>query len=338
MVLKMRSANIFFIAMIIVSLCSCSCTNGNPPSENGEKPPPPSDMVYSMKGVGIDLPKDDFIEMQRAGIKILATEWGMEQDVNEVLRFLDQAQAAGLKVVMDGGFSYTAWGFTDDDWESLPQGKKPVWQKGRVQNWIKQLKDHPAISAWDICNEFGENLPCGAGMENSNWPQSMITIEQLKQARADVLAVDSSRPIHIRMYEWDCNDMPGYIKTLLNDGIPDIISLNLYSNYTENGNLQWPEIVKEAGPCCVQYIKKQSPATVVWISLAAFEEQELFQRPSPAELTRDIEYAKQINNINGISFFCWGPMNQWDPVNHWYLPQTGADLWEVIQRGIQQHT
>ena len=77
-----------------------------------------------------------------------------------------------------------------------------------MQNWIKAIKDHPAIYAWDICNEFGENLPSGAGMQNSDWPKSMITTDQLRQARADVLAVDDTRPIHVRMYEWDSDEMP----------------------------------------------------------------------------------------------------------------------------------
>jgi hypothetical protein len=258
----------------------------------------------------------------------------MEEDIGRVRRFLDQAQAAGLKVVMDGGFSYTAWGFTDDDWDHLPPGKMPIWQKERVQNWIKQLKDHPAIYAWDICNEFGENLPGGADMENSTWPESRITLEQLKQAKTDVLEVDNSRPIHVRMYEWDCNDIPIYIKALLDDVIADIISLNLYSNYLENGRLQWPEVVREAGSCCVAAIKKQSPDTNVWISLAAFQDRQLFSRPSSDDLERDIEFALEINDVDGISFFCWGPVNQWDVVNDWYLPQTGNDLWQVIKQQV----
>jgi hypothetical protein len=288
-----------------------------------------------MKGVGIDLPQQDFIAMKYAGIDILATEWGMEEDVNRAMVFLAQANAAGLKVVMDGGFSPRAWGFTDDDWGHLPKGKRPVWQKEKVQKWIMALKNHPAIIAWDICNEFGENLPSGAGAGCPDWPNGRITISQLKQARADVLAVDPTRPIHARMYGWDIGDMPLHVSSLLENRIADIISLNLYSNYLDKGKLQWPGVIKDGGAYFVDSIKSKAPGTKVWMSVAAFE-YPLFQRPTGSSLSRDMKYALQIDDLDGVSFFCWGPVSQWDGKSNWYLPETGADLWEVIEREIKQ--
>jgi len=296
----------------------------------------PRQISFSMKGVGIDLPQQDFIAMKTAGIDILATEWGMEEDASKARMFLDQAGAAGLKVVMDGGFSSRAWGFSDDDWEKLPKGKQPVWQKEKVQTWIMALKDHPAIIAWDICNEFGENLPSGAGMENSDWPNTRITTEQLIQAKADVLAADPGRPIHVRMYGWDIGAMPPHVSSLLENRVADIISLNLYSNYMEKGKLQWPDVINDGGAYFVDSIKSKAPETKVWMSIAAFEYSRVFQRPTPDSLSRDMEYALQINDLDGISFFCWGPVNQWDEKSNWYLPKTGADLWEIIQREIKQ--
>lgn len=293
-------------------------------------------IVYSMKGVGIDLPNDDFVKMKKAGIDIISTEWGMEEDVNMARHFLDQAHAAGLKVVMDGGFSYTAWGFTQDDWEYLPRGKRPMWQKEKVQTWIKTLKDHPAIYAWDISNEFGENLPSGVAAKNTEWPATRITTEQLKQAKADVLAVDPSRPIHARMYEWDEENVPEHVKGLLENKIADIISLNLYSNYLEDGELQWPDVIMDVGASRVAGIKKMAPGTVVWLSLAAFEYHGLFGRPTVSSLNRDFDEALKINNLDGISFFCWGPVDEWDPTCNWYLPETGADLWNAIQINIKK--
>ncbi|MCX6004951.1 MAG: hypothetical protein NT082_04695 [Chloroflexi bacterium] len=292
-------------------------------------------MVYSMKGVGIALPNEDFVKMKKAGIDIISAEWGMEEDVSKARTFLDQAYAAGLRVVMDGGFSYTAWGFIVDDWDNLPRGKRPVWQKEKVQSWIKALKDHPAIYAWDISNEFGENLPSGAGMKNSDWPASRLTTAQLKQAKADVLEVDSSRPIHARMYEWDEDVVPEHIKGLLENRIADIISLNLYSNYLEDGKLQWPDVIKDVGASRVEGIKKMAPGTTVWLSIAAFEYHGLFGRPTVASLNRDFKEVLKICNLDGISFFCWGPVNEWDPSCNWYLPKTGADLWNAIQQNIK---
>jgi hypothetical protein len=291
-------------------------------------------MVIGMKGVGISLPDKDFVEMKESGIAVLSTEWGMEQDVASARAFLDQAYKAGLKVVMDGGFSASAWGFTDDDWDILPQGKRPVWQKERVQSWIKTLKDHPAIYAWDICNEFGENLPSGAITGNSEWPGSMVTIEQIRQAKADVKAADPTRPILIRMHGWDMGEMPRYVSAVLDNKIADIISLNLYSNYLVEGKLEWPDVIAEGGKYYVDAIKNKIPGTSVWVSLAAFEYLDIFQRPTTADIERDIREALLIKDIEGISFFCWGPVDQWDSQDDWYLPKTGRDIWKEIQWDI----
>jgi len=324
------------IILAVVMLIS-GCMQSVFPKEEPVSPPVQTDshpVLFGMKGVAINLPQKDFDDMKKAGIEVLATEWGMEEDVGQARAFLDQAQKAGLKVVMDGGFSAFAWGFTNDDWDNLPAGKRPVWQKHRVKEWINALKEHPAIYAWDICNEFGENLPSGAGMKNSDWPESMITIEQIKQAKADVLEADPTRPIHVRMYGWDIGEMPAHVNALLENRIADIISLNLYSNYLSHGELQWTTVIKDAGIYFVDAIKQKSPGVKVWVSLAAFQYPQLFQRPTVDSLSRDIDNSAAIKNIDGITFFCWGPVSQWDDKGDWYLPVTGRDLWQTIQLRI----
>jgi hypothetical protein len=336
----MENHKMLAILTIVVLISGCK----TPLSPNTETIIPPTapviqkepshTLIFGMKGVAIELPQEDFDDMKKAGIDILATEWGMEEDVGKTIVFLDKAHSAGLKVVMDGGFSARAWGFTDEDWNHLPAGKRPVWQKDRVQEWIMALKDHPAVYAWDICNEFGENLPSGAGVENSDWPQSMITIEQIKQAKADVHAADPTKPIHIRMYGWDIGKMPSHISVLLDNKIADIISLNLYSNYLDQGNLQWPTVIADAGGYFVDSIKQKAPGVKIWISLAAFQYTKIFQRPTTQSLMRDINNSALIKNLDGITFFCWGPVSQWDDKGNWYLPTTGADLWRAIQLGI----
>jgi hypothetical protein len=134
------------------------------------------------------------------------------------------------------------------------------------------------------------------------------------------------------MYGWDIGKMPDHVKGLLENRIADTISLNLYSNYLYKGKLQWPTVIKDAGAYFVSNIKKIAPGTVVWLSIGAFEEASLFQQPSSAELSRDLANAGQIPDLDGITFFCWGPVNQWDITNTWYLPRTGADLWSVIKQ------
>jgi len=269
---RYRMVNVIVAAMMGILLL-----NGCLATAPIEKTP---DRVFSMKGVGIDIPQQDFTDMKNAGISVITTEWGMEQDIGKVREFLDGAQKAGLKVIVDGGFSYTAWGFTDDDWDQLPAGKKPVWQKERVQAWINALKAHPAIYAWDISNEFGENLPGGVAAANSDWTATMISIDQLKEAKADVLASDSTRPVHARMYGWDIGKMPPHIQAMLENKIADLISLNLYSNYLSEGELQWPDVIADAGEYFVQSIKQKAPGTRVWVSLPAFEYLNIFRRPT----------------------------------------------------------
>lgn len=285
-----------------------------------------------MKGVGIDIPPADFTKIKNAGIEILTTEWGMEKDITKVKNFLDKAQAAGLKVVMDGGFSYTAWGFVDDDLDNLPRGKRPVWQKERVQSWVKALKDHPAVFAWDICNEYGENLPSGAAAKNSEWPRTANTLEQLRQARNNVLQIDPRKPIIIRTYEWELAEPPFGVHRPFEAGIAEIVMLNLYSNYLENNKLQWPDIIEDVGAKCVKVIKATDSNARIWVSVSAFEQPPIFKKPTAANLTGDIEETLKIPDVDAIAFFAWGPSQEDKP---WYLPQTGPELWEAIKRNIR---
>lgn len=289
----------------------------------------------TMKGVDINIPREDFFMMKSAGIDILTTEWGMEVSISRAESFLDKADAAGLKVILDGGFSYSAWGFSAADWDNLPEGKKPIWNRGKVQKWVKALKDHPAVFGWDICNEAGENLPSGPHAKNSQWPSTAITSKQLKWARIDVLQIDQDKPILIRMYAWDSSENTFGTYKSMDAGLADIVMLNIYSNYMQNDQLQWPEIIQDIGANNVETIKTADPDAQIWVALAAFEDSNIFQRPAPASLTRDIEETLEIPHVDGIAFFAWGPLYPQDTGSTWYLPQTGADLWEVIQHSIR---
>jgi hypothetical protein len=345
----------FIIIVLALILPAGACVD-NQPTENGsishpadsvstpgvdntdnqtiEKP----DLVFSMKGVGIDIPAQDFTDMKEGGIEVLTTEWGMEEKVKKARAFLDKAYNAGLMVVMDAGFSYTAWGFSSDDWEDLPPGKEPEWQKDRVQEWVKEFKDHPAVFGWDICNEFGENLPTGAAAENTRWPETAITVDQLKQARADILEIDPDKPILIRMNHQSFEKRFGYIEHNFAPGIAEIVMLNLYSNYMENGRVVWSDAIKLVGQEDIDALNNIDPSTRVWIALAAFEDKGLFDRPSPENLLNDIEETYKLKDNSGVGFFCWGPTypdSRFGKI--WYLPESGPDLWKVIKFAIEDY-
>ncbi len=81
---KMALKMLLSISLAPLLLSNTTCVT--PPENTVTK-------VVIMKGVGIDIPQDDFIKMKSAGIDILTTEWGMEESVNNVKLFLDRAHA-----------------------------------------------------------------------------------------------------------------------------------------------------------------------------------------------------------------------------------------------------
>jgi hypothetical protein len=204
-----------------------------------------------------------------------------------------------------------------------------------VQEWVQALKDHPAVYAWDICNEFGENIPSGSYSKNSKWPDTRITLEQLLKVRADVLEIDPDKPLLIRMYSWDLDDIHSLNNEVIKAGIADIVMLNFYSNYLMGGELAWPTALSDAAEDHINMVKKLSPNVEVWIAVAAFEQPGLFQKPTKEELSRDIQDVLALEDVDGVAFYAWGPISGWDTMNDWYLPETGADLWEVIKKSIK---
>jgi hypothetical protein len=344
---------LIFTGLILILLIS-ACFNGQTPSNGDVSTPPDStqtppgqdtdnqpagkpEILFVMKGVGIDIPPQDFRDIKEGGIDILTTEWGMEVKVEKARAFLNEANNAGLKVVMDAGFSYLAWGFTEQDWNNLPAGKRPEWQQDKVQQWVNEFKGHPAVYGWDICNEFGENLPSGAFAKNTQWPKTAITLEQLSQARADVLQIDSDKPVMIRMNQQSFEEPFGGIDNNFAPGIAEIVMLNLYSNYMKGDVVQWPGIINDIAQSDVDILENIDPATTVWIALGAFEQSGSFKKPTPEHLLDDIEDTLQLSGISTIGFFSWGPSTDYTTRRIWYLPESAPDLWKLIKFAIEDY-
>lgn len=291
-------------------------------------------ITWYMKGVALQVSRQEMKDLRRAGITVLTTEWGMDEEVATARTFLDRAQAAGLKVVMDGGFSDAAWGY--DYAKGFSEDQPPVWQEATVKAWVSALKDHPAIFAWDISSEDGENFPNGAG--SPLWPErSSLTIRQLRKARATVRAVDPKRPILIRMHYWDPVPNPFGPGNWFADGIAEIVMLNLYTNFAEDRRTpNLPDMILESGQRHIDDVRRVDPDANIWIALAAFEaetEGGYFLRPKVADLRRDVRAARALSGISGIGFLEWGPQQHAKP--YWYLPRDGRDLWRTIQKNIR---
>mgnify|MGYP001610870947 CR=1 FL=1 len=284
-----------------------------------------SPIFWGMKLVNETVSDQELDELQALGLKVLSGEWGMsEATAAEVLSLLSRVEARGMKLVInfsDGA----AWGYREDGSDS-PR-KKPVWQKRKIQRYLKKIYAHPGIYGYDISNEAGENLP--------NGERFRITLAQLQAAARDVRAIDPNRPILMRMHYWDEEDGDFGARNPFAAGIADIVMLNLYSNYSEDRTTPLlPNMLEDSGQILVDKILAVDPNVRVWLSLAAFQEMPYFVKPSITDLVRDIDAALVITGIESIGFFGWGPERYPEEPPGWYLPRDGVDLLSVIQEFI----
>ena len=261
----------------------------------------------------------DLDRIKALGFTILNSEWGMD-DVPppQMLGLLDRLQQRGLKFIInfsDGA----AWGYPPGG--NYTADQPPVWQAAEVMGYIERIRHHPAVYAYDISNEAGENLPNGARIR--------ITLEQMRQAAADVRFVDSTHPILVRMHYWDEEDGDFSDKNPFGAGIADIVMLNLYSNYSVDGTkVLLPNMVRDSGQKLVDKILAVDSSVRIWISLAAFRDMPYFLKPSISDIKRDAAAAAAISEVESIGFFGWG-----SPENGagWYIPREGAELLDFLR-------
>ncbi len=273
--------------------------------------------LLHMKLVGSGISDADLDKLKEMGFSVLNGEWGMDAlSATQLLTLLDRMHARGLKFIVnlsDGA----AWGYASG--MIPPPGQAPRWQAERIKSYVEQIRHHPAIYAYDISNEAGENLPNGA--------QKRITLEQMRQAATDVRALDGKRPILVRMHYWDDEDGDFTWKNPFGSGIADIVMLNLYSNYSLDGErVLLPDMVRESAQELVDKIRAVDGDVRVWISLAAFEDRPTFLKPSVAEIQRDAIAAASVEGVESIGFFGWGA-----PARSWYLPRDGAGLLDFMR-------
>jgi len=290
-----------------------------------------SEIIWMMKDLSLDATIDELQLIKNTGFDVITTSWGIEQDVYKARNFLNNAESVGLKVVMDAGFSYYAWGFTDEDWQ-LSNAKKPVWQKQLVQNWVSTLKDHPAIYGWDISNEAGENFPKSKSPDLHDVHYA-LTLGQISIAKKDVIAVDPTRPIFIRMHPWDTN-LPSFDDTNpFAKNIADIVMLNIYSNFIHEGSSN-PELIENSGQYYVDEIKNRDPNVKIWLALASFEELPSFKKPSTEEIGNDIAVSKSLEGVEGIGFYLWSTTSKYGEEGN--LSEIHPDLWNAIKSELRK--
>ena len=273
-----------------------------------------------MKLVDKTVTDADLDHIKELGFTVLNGEWGMD-DVSppEMLALLDRLQQRGLKFIVNFAEG-AAWGYSSGG--SYAADQLPAWQAARVMRYIERIRHHPAIYAYDISNEAGENLPNGRHMR--------ITLEQMRKAAADVRFIDKKRPILIRMRYRDEADGDFFsTQNPFGPGIADIVMLNLYSNYSVKGvRALLPNMVRDSAQKLVSKILAVDNRVRVWISLAAFRDMPHFLLPSIADIKRDVASAAVVNGVESIGFFGWG-----SPDNRagWYLPRESPGLLDFLR-------
>lgn len=279
----------------------------------------PKQLTLAMKLVNEDVTDADLQQISNLGVTIVEGEWGIsEASSEEVTALLDKLQAKNLKLLMN--FSDGAsWGYKEDgtDNSNLP----PTWQAQKVKSFIEKIKNHPALFGYDIANESGENFP--------NSDQFRLTINDLKKAAETVRNIDPTKPIVIRL-RYD--DIPIFFKTnAFADNIADIVMINIYSNYTEDGTTRAMPKMMEDAQAIVDSIKNIDSDIKIWIAVGTFKEQPLFIKPKSEWLSEDINIVKKIPDVTGLVFFGWGPERYPTQGQGWYLPRDGADLLTTIK-------
>lgn len=277
---------------------------------------------WNMKLVNEDVSDADLDQIKNLGVTVVSGEWGMaDAGADAVLKLLDRVQVRGMKLIINFSDG-SAWGYREDGTDA--RSKRPVWQKRKVQRYLRQIKHHPAIYGYDISNEAGENLPNGDRMR--------ISLTQMREAAKTVRDLAPGKPVILRMHYWDEADGDFGKTNPFAAGIADIVMLNLYSNYqSDEQTALLPNMLRDSGQILVNKILRVDPQAKVWISLAAFHEGPMFIRPTAGDLKRDLAGTLVLQNVFGIGFFGWGPERYPEEPPGWYLPRDGANLLEVIR-------
>jgi len=286
-----------------------------------------------MKDVGesyldrFGLSPNDYKTMKAAGVDIIEGNFDICATPSDVLIFLENASSAGLKVILPAGAGEAEWGYPCD--EDFSDTLKPIWQKDAVQAWVKKWSYHPAIFAWDISNEDGQNFPNAQRLDDA-WADNgyAVSLSQLQQAYKDVKAADPGRPIMIRMNGWYFYDYDSnFFRTgnAFGPGVADIVMINAYSNVEE----YFHDLVATVSNRAFNSIKAINPNAKIIIALGAWGESPMWFKPTVQEFAADINQIKNIDDIYGIGIFKYGAEE-----GEWLMTKDASDLWSYMSENL----
>ena len=278
----------------------------------------------------LGLTEVDFREIRNAGFDVIEGNFDICADDVDVRFFLDNAIAAGLKVILNAGAGEAEWGYTCDG-DFIP-GQKPVWQKEKVKAWVEKWKNHDALYAWDTSNEDGGTFPFGTGgvQPDPNWETKYaLSVGELQQAYSDVKSFDPSHPVLIRMNGWYFYD---YADNFFRSGnsfgenVADIVMINAYSNTDE----YFKDFVSTVLMRAARAIYAIDPGVKLIPALGVWGEPPTWVKPTRDQLVNDHNQALKAEGLLGIAFFKYGAREGDD----WFLPDAsrGAlEIWQTIK-------
>ena len=275
------------------------------------------------------LNEDDFKYIRDAGFNVIGVNFDICAHEDDVNFLLHTAQKYNLKVVMPAGSGEAEWGYACDT--TIPLTQAPVWQKDKVQAWVKRWKDLPAVYGWDISNEDGQNLPNGENNPQikEEWIKFALTTDQLQTAYRDVKAVDSNHPIIIRMNGfWFYENESNFFQSgnAFGNDVADIVMVNTYSNILHPYDSEFvTDILNKA----FHSIPQVDGSVKILPSIAAWKEPPLFDMPTIEHLQQDYNQAISFPGIYGMSYFKYGAPKG----NDWYIRDAGRGnptIWKKL--------
>jgi hypothetical protein len=303
---------------------------GEPEKETGNLPALPGTSLVILKDVGepymdrFGLSPSDFRNIKAQGVDVIAVNFDICASGSDVVTFLDGADSAGLKVIMPAGSGEAEWGYPCDG--EFSDTQKPVWQKAKVQAWVTKWAYHPAIYAWDISNEDGQNFP-NAQKREDTWIEEgyAVSLKDLQQAYKDVKAADPTRPILARMNGWYFYDYDSNFfqeGNAFGPGVADIVMINAYSNVEE----YFDDMVETVAKRAEKAVRGVNPNAKIIIALGAWKEAPMWYLPTVAHFTQDVSAAKTIGNLLGVAIFKYGAEG-----SEWWMPKDAGALWNELK-------
>jgi hypothetical protein len=269
------------------------------------------------------LSSSDYRAIKASGTDIIGVNFDICASESDVLSLLEGAEDAGLTVIMPAGSGEAEWGYPCDG--EFADTLKPKWQKERVQEWVKKWAYHPAIFAWDISNEAGQNFP-NAQRREDTWTQEgyALTLPQLQEAYADVKAADPTRPILARMNGWFFYDYDSNFFRTGNPygkGVADIVMVNAYSNVEEF----FDDMVRTVANRTQTAVHSMNPNAKIIVAVGAWKESPMWYLPSVEHFNNDVLAAQSINDLLGVAVFKYGAEQ-----SEWWMPRDAKELWSVL--------